>query len=711
MFKQTITVISRAYSAILFLDSPVIGFAILAATFIHPNIALSGLVAALLAFFVAKLFEFPHFKSGIHIYNALLVGLSLGAFYDLNIYVITLILIGSLLTVFLTAALVDAFRRNGLPVFSLPFILVASVTAVVAQQYSILKNFTDYSDYAIQWFNPEINQFFNSLGATFFTTQPLMGVVVFAGILWYSRYMAMLAVTGYIAGYLVINLLSYDPHPYLISWTGFNFVLTAIALGGIYTIPGVAGFLTALLGVVFTALLVLASKDLLFIHGLPVLALPFVATTLIFLLALRTRVSVSAPWLSPMPALPEVNYERARLARVRNGEINSVPLLIPFFGQWRIYQGFNGAHTHKPPWQHALDFYITEDDKSFVNEGKDLRDFYCYGLPVLSPAHGEVVRLYDKLADNRPGDVDVKNNWGNFVLIRLDSGLHVILAHLKQYSVRIKEGERVVPGDELGACGNSGRSPQPHIHLQVQKTAELGSPTHPFHLSSFMHHKENKVSQYLVVGRPQLGDLIEATAIDERLATQLHLPVGRQFTYQVDGDNIKDKVTRQLQVELTLLGQFRLVSDTGASAAFEEVNGVLAFYDRQGPADIFLDMWLLANGLTPLTESAHQWRDAPSVQLLPLNYLQRIIIKLFRPLGCGLDSHYKRHWEEKYDMWTQRGQHEFKMGSVIWRAETRSDIDPVLGCRELNLSSEKGKCHAILKETGLASDEGIPGWS
>ena len=44
------------------------------------------------------------------------------------------------------------------------------------------------------------------------------------------------------------------------------------------------------------------------------------------------------------------------------------------------------------------------------------------GLPVLSPAHGQVVRVCDHLADNPPGEVDTKNNWGNFVLVRLDSG-------------------------------------------------------------------------------------------------------------------------------------------------------------------------------------------------------------------------------------------------------------------------------------------------
>jgi hypothetical protein len=432
---------------------------------------------------------------------------------------------------------------------------------------------------------------------------------------------------------------------------------------------------------------------------------------LTFLAALQTRITLKQPWLAPTPALPEANYERARLARVRSGEVNSVPLLIPFYGQWNIYQAFNGPHTHKPPWQYALDFYITEDGVSFDNEGANLEDFHCFGLPIMSPAHGRIIRVYDKLPDNAPGEVNVSNNWGNFVLIRLDSGLHVLLAHLKQDSVKVKEGDYVSPGNPLAACGNSGRSPQPHLHMQVQRTAELGSATHPFHLASVIHYKEGGISEYRVVSRPEVDDKIEAAAVDEALATQLHLPVGRQLTYTVEGHGIQDEIKRELRVELTLLGQFRLVSDTGASSAFEETNGVLAFYDRQGPADILLDMWILANGLTPLTESAHHWQDSPSASLLPLDPLQKLLLWLTRPLGCGLHSHYQRHWDNTHRIWKQQAQHQLNIGTTVWRADTESDIDLEMGCKQILLIFNTRSWHAKLIEAGLAGDQGIPGWN
>jgi len=710
--RQGLGDVARAYAAFFFLDSPLAGALLLSGTFVYPNVGGSGLLAALVAVVLTRLYRFPGTQSSIYILNSLLVGLSLGAFYRLDWHLGALIAAGAALAVFASAALADLFwRQERLPVLVIPFLLVAGVTALAARQFDALSPFLAYRDgYAALWLPAWVAQFLSMLGATFFSVHPLAGAVVLAVMVWRSRYLALLAVAAVLVGQSGFLLLGVTPQPVLLAGAGFNLVLTAIAIGGIYTVPGLASFLTAMLAVILTTLLLLACQDLLLVYGLPLIALPYIGVTLIFLLALRTRLSVAPPWLAAQPGMPEQNYERARLARVRNGDVNSVPLLLPVFGRWQVYQGFNGEYTHRPPWQHALDFYIVQDGKSFSGQGESLDEFFCFGLPVLCPVHGQVVRVRDQLPDNAPGEVDVKNNWGNFVLIQLESGLHVLLAHLKQYSAKVKEGDWVVPGKLLASCGNSGRSPQPHLHLQVQRGAQLGSQTQAFHLCSLLRHQGNGASEYLVNARPLVGDTLEAAVVDQRLITPLHLPVGRQLTYQVEGDGVLPDTRRQLQVELTLLGQFRLASDTGASAAFEEKNGVLAFYDRQGPKDILLDAWLLACGLTPLSENAHQWSDSPSAQLLPLGPWQRVLLKALHPLGCGLDSHYQRDFLAEEGVWRQRGQHELRLGASLLCAQTQCLIDPELGCRVLTCHFGARQWRAQLTELGLAGDEGVPGW-
>lgn len=703
--------LAGAYSALFFLESPLAGALLLAGTFIYPNIGCAGLLAALVGLALVRLFRFPPSRTSTVVLNSLLVGLSLGAFYQLDVPLAALITGGAALAVFVSAALADLFwRKERLPVLVTPFLLVAAITAVVARQIAGVTPFNGYSVFSAGWLPHPIEEFLSLLGATFFTVHPVAGAIVLLVIACRSRYLALLAIAAVLVGQLVFTMLAVNHHPLLLAWAGFNLVLTAIAIGGIYTVPGLASFLNAMLAAALTSLVLVACQNLLFLYGLPLIALPYIGITLVFLAALRTRVSVAPPWLATQPGTPEQNYERARLARVRNGEVNSVPLLMPVFGRWRIYQGFNGAHTHKAPWQHALDFYMTENGRSYSGDGQVLEDFYCFGLPVLSPAHGHVVRVRDYLADNPPGDVDVKNNWGNFILIRLDSGLHILLAHLQQGSVKVKEGDWIEPGRPLAACGNSGRSPQPHLHLQVQHSAQLGSPTRPFHLCSLLLHRDDSTGEYCVNARPAVGEAVEAAVIDPRLARPLHLPVGRQLTYRVEGPGLPPDAERVLQVELTLLGQFRLTSDTGASAAFEEKNGVLAFYDRQGPRDTFLDIWLLANGLTPLSENAAQWQDAPAARLLPLNWWPRALLGLLHPLGSGMASHYQRQAAPQDGLWRQQGQHALQLGARKWQAQTESLLDPEKGFRALDCRLGAKRWRAQLTELGLAGDEGVPGW-
>lgn len=700
----------RAYATILFLNKPLAGLIILLSSLFFPNLGLAGFIAAITGLATARALQFPDISSGMHIYNSLLVGLSLGAFYQLDYYLLLLIILGAILAVFLTVALANLlWTQDRLPVLSLPFVIVAITMAFAARSYESLVYYLPAQVTSIEWLAAPIASFLSTLGAIFFMTHPIVGIVLLLIIFSQSRYLALLAIAGYLTGYGLLNLLIGELPANLAAWSGFNFALTAMAIGGIFTIPGKASFIIAMLAAAIAALITTALQNLLIGYGLPVMAFPFLITTLTVLAALRRRVSLAPPHLAPFPALPEINYERARLARVRNGEIGSIPLLLPLYGEWAIYQGFDGEHTHKLAWRHALDFYILEDGKSFAEPAHKLEDFYCFGLPVLSPAYGTVIRCNDKFKDNPPGKMDTRNNWGNFILIQLDTGDHVLLAHLRKDSIKVKEKDRVEPGDVIAACGNSGRSPQPHLHMQAQHNAALGSPTTTFHLASLVITSAETPPRYQLVATPQKGDRIQAAEVNEYLANNLHLPVGRRLQYTMEGDGIDAPMEREFIVEVTLGGQYRLHSNTGASAAFEEINGVLAFYDRNGPKDIVLDAWLMANGLTPLTDRAQSWDDAPSARLYPLSWIQKLWLTLRHPLGSGLNSHYERFWNKEKHYWQQTSIHRTGR-SKNSQTICESILDPEIGCTAFNIKVNRQQRSAKLINIGLIADQGIPGW-
>jgi len=58
-----------------------------------------------------------------------------------------------------------------------------------------------------------------------------------------------------------------------------------------------------------------------------------------------------------------------------------------------------------------------------------------------------------------------KTGWGNVVVIDHGHGLVTRYAHLDSYKVR--KGDKVAAGDQIGAVGSTGRSSRPHLHFEV----------------------------------------------------------------------------------------------------------------------------------------------------------------------------------------------------------------------------------------------------
>jgi murein DD-endopeptidase MepM/ murein hydrolase activator NlpD len=57
---------------------------------------------------------------------------------------------------------------------------------------------------------------------------------------------------------------------------------------------------------------------------------------------------------------------------------------------------------------------------------------------------------------------------GNHVVIEASpGGPYLLMAHLQHGSLCVSAGQRIEPGDPVGACGNTGNSTQPHVHLQA----------------------------------------------------------------------------------------------------------------------------------------------------------------------------------------------------------------------------------------------------
>lgn len=697
--RRAVRSLAKAYAAVFFCQSVRVGAWFAAITLWTPRAALGGMVGLAAAALWARLFQLP--ASGrLHLVNGLLCGLVVGAFHAMDGAYFFWIVLAALVSTLLVHGLAGPlWKTMRLPLLSLPFVLACwtvflawQINAPSALPLAALAG----APASLTW--PWLDNFFISLGWLLLTPYPPAGALIFLGIFAASPYLAFLAAAGHLSGALTLHLLgSHEVAP-----VAFNFSLTAMAIGGFFAVPGRASLLTALIGSALAGVLTNALVVVVHPLHLPLLTLPLIVTAYLVLVSLGARQPGSQPVLVlEQPLSPEINLERARLAEARSGAAESLPLLPPFHGEWRVTQGFNGADTHQTPWQHALDFDIAESGLSHHGAGMQREDYYCFGAPVLAPIAGQVVRLRDDLRDAAPGEPDLANNWGNFVLLRA-GGLHILLSHLKRGSVRVRIGEWVSAAQPLAACGSSGRSPVPHLHLQVQRDDELGSPTRPFHLTNVLVRNERYAREFRLYHLPGAGEAVCTALSDERLAAAMRLSREHPLAYRLRTPG-ETTAFATLSAKLTLLGQTRLETARGASAAYVETAAVLGFYDRNARRDPLLDLWLLALGLTPLSAVADEWRDRPPARLLPLTPAQRLLYTLLHPLGTGCDSVYRRRWIEAEGAWLQEGRHVLRLApGLAWHCETQAWIVPGEGVRRLRMEMAGKHWEAALDHAAAA---------
>ncbi|MFC4550490.1 MULTISPECIES: M23 family metallopeptidase [Halorussus] len=167
----------------------------------------------------------------------------------------------------------------------------------------------------------------------------------------------------------------------------------------------------------------------------------------------------------------------------RDRHVPKTELTLPFDGEWTTVNGGVTQRTSHS-WgivsqRYAYDFVVTDaDGDTHAGDGGELTDYYAFGKPIRAPADGTVVKTKDSLRDYpKPGSGWIEwRTWdiaGNHVVVRHADGEYSLLAHLQEGSVTVEPGDEVARGDVVGACGNSGASTEPHLHFQIQDSANF----------------------------------------------------------------------------------------------------------------------------------------------------------------------------------------------------------------------------------------------
>lgn len=618
-----------SYAQIFFSNRRWFGAAVLIASFASPFLGLMSLLGVLISNLAAHILKFDSEKirSGFYGFNGILFGASTAFYFQLNNLLLLLIPIFIIIT-FLISATLEHYLETAfnLPGLSLPFVISVYIFVIFLTNYDqIIPNIHQYGiHHSIASFGYYTNIYLKSLSLIIFQHDVLAGIIILAAILIFSRVLFVLSITSFVINVFLLNLILPNKFESLIILSSFNSILTAFALGGSLIIPSRKSFvlvvISSLMIVIFTGFF----SQLLSGSHFPLLVLPFNFIVLSTIYSLKFRKDqTDLVLLYFKPGSPEENfyYHQKRKARFENFKYLFPEL--PFFGEWKVSQGFSGEHTHKEDWKYAWDFVVTDkDDSQYSNDGIRLEDYYCYGLPVIAPLDGEVVKVISSVQDNEPGEVNLQQNFGNTVVISHPYNLFSAISHLKTDSIKVKEGDKVKKGEVIGSCGNSGRSPYPHIHFQFQLNDKIGEKTHKFPISHFIE-KENSSMFLKTFDFPKENSIVQNLDIHKTIKEAFDFKLGDKlkFNYQSDGKIVEET----WEVKVNIYNQLFIESSLVATAEIYLTDKVSYVTSYIGEKNTALYYFSICASQVPLCfQEELMWSDTYSISSLPVGAIRYI---------------------------------------------------------------------------------------
>lgn len=607
--------IINSYSQVFFSKNPVFAIILIVVSFFDVYAGIAGLLAVVFANATAILLSLNKkmIYSGAYGFNPLLVGLGIGIYYQPGVEFYLLLFFISITTLFITISFEGILGKYGLPYLSLPFLFGIWMVIIASKGYSALNisergvyNLNDMYAiggssmvYIYEWFNnlniPEsLRIYFKSLSAILFQYHMFAGFLIALGLLYHSRISFLVSLIGFYSAYYFYGFIGANISELTYSYIGFNYILMSIAIGGFFVVPSTRSVMWVILLTPIVSV-ILSSSTFVFSHfQLSVFSLPFNIVVILFMYVLMYRQNPSdkLALVIAQQYSPEKHVYNFNSYLQRFGLKPLTAIKLPFWGIWKVSQGHNGEHTHKDEWRNAWDFEMEFEGKTYAGDGDVVEEYYCFNKPVTAPADGIVVELEGRHSDNQIGDMDIENNWGNSIVIKHDHELYSQLSHLKEDSIKVVLGQNVKQGEVIASCGNTGRSPFPHLHMQLQSTPSIGSKTLAYPISAAIVYSEKDYlfkTSYIPENNQSVSNIIT----NKIVATAFHFIPGQilEFeSYTSKNSNHKWEVKSDIYNNTYLECQ-----QTTAKAWFKNIGDVFYFTAFEGNQNCLLYYFYLSS--------------------------------------------------------------------------------------------------------------------
>jgi urea transporter/murein DD-endopeptidase MepM/ murein hydrolase activator NlpD len=596
--KVIVPAILNSYSVLFFFNNRLLALVLLVVTFFNPLAGLSGFIAVLTSVLIANSMGFDKLKikQGIYSFNSLLVGIGMGTVFEPGLVFFVLLLLAALASLIISVILSGWLGKYGLPFLSIPFVISFWLILLPSGQFENLglsqrnifwinemysvggKNLLDlFQTIDNLPFSKMVVVYLRSLSSILFQDNLITGILIAFALLSVSRITFLLTITGFVTAYLFAHLIGSDMASFSFYNIGANYILVAIAVGGFFTIPSRHSFFWVVLLIPLTSLIILFMTKLSSYIQIPFFSLPFSIVVISFIYFLILRIKPGKLILTPIQNYsPEINLYSYYGGLNRLKGSHYFPLNLPFWGEWFVNQGYDGKYTHKGEWGSAVDFVLVDEkDQTHNLLSNSCEDFYCYNKPVVAPADGIIAEITDHIDDNEPGKINSNQNWGNTIVIKHLTNLYSQLSHLKTGTFRVKKGDFVRQGEIVAFCGNSGRSPEPHLHFQVQVTPLQGAKTIPYPFAYYLL-KTNEGINLCSFKTPEEGEIVSNLELSSLLKEAFDFQPGMILKFKYDNEKGLEKMASWEVFADAYNYKYLYCSETQSAAYF--INDGTMFY-------------------------------------------------------------------------------------------------------------------------------------
>ncbi len=320
----------RGIGQVIFVNNPVSGLLILVALFLQsPWVAFMGLLGVVASTITAILFKLDRdsIRNGIFGYNGLLVGAALGTFglsgngAGNPLWAIAVFCIAALTTVMMKVAGVWFVTLVKSPLLTLPFNIATLIFLIFIK--IIPQPWFDLGKAATAATTPSVGLDSISLmtalpigfGQVFLADQLIASLLIFFAVFICTPIGAAVGLLGSALGVVAGLILQVPLEPIYAGLWGYNAVLGAMAIGGIFYAPNRRGILMGSacgLLCTFTGMFLgLIFKPL----GLPIMTFPFCIVTIGFFVILRRSLPSLVPVSLHTVTSPEEHQQRFLIAK------------------------------------------------------------------------------------------------------------------------------------------------------------------------------------------------------------------------------------------------------------------------------------------------------------------------------------------------------------------------------------------------------------